>query len=266
MEQLLKTIAALRAENGCPWDRKQTHESLIPYLEEEGAEVVEAILEKDDAHLQEELGDLLLQILLHAQIASERRAFNFIDVANTLNEKMVRRHPHVFAGKTYENEAEQKADWHRIKAEEAKIKGEEKGLLSSLDPTFSGLKRAFDLQKKAASVGFDWNNFDDVWAKVEEERDEFQAEIQKGSKVDLEAEFGDLLFALVNVARHLEIDPERAISRTNVKFQRRFSHVEAAVGDRLGEATLEKMDAAWNDAKAAELPDGKSINHPLKRS
>src|SRR5699024_290549 len=137
---------------------------------------------------------------------------------------------------------------------------EEKGLLSSLDPTFSGLKRAFDLQKKAASVGFDWDNFDDVWAKVEEEQGEFQAELKKSSKADLEAEFGDLLFALVNVARHLEIDPERAMSRTNVKFQRRFSHVEAQVGDRFGEATLEEMDAAWNDAKAAELPDGKSIN------
>src|SRR5699024_10146364 len=135
---------------------------------------------------------------------SERRAFNFIDVANTLNEKMIRRHPHVFAGKTYANEAEQKADWNRIKAEEAEAKGEEKGLLSSLDPTFSGLKRAFDLQKKAASVGFDWDNFDDVWAKVEEEQGEFQAELKKSSKADLEAEFGDLLFALVNVARHLE--------------------------------------------------------------
>ncbi len=250
---LLETIALLRSEEGCPWDRAQTHHSLIPYLEEEAAEVIEALLKEDASALKEELGDLLLQILLHAEIASEQGEFNFIDVAITLEEKIKRRHPHLFAGKIYLTEKAQKADWEAIKAKERLAKGlpKKKGLLEEVGYTLSSIKRAENLQNVAAKVGFDWPEITPVFAKVEEEYQEFLAEYRAQNQNRLEAEFGDLLFSLINLARFMKIDPERALNRTNLKFSQRFAYIERHLpkGKTIEEMTLQELDQLWEEAK-----------------
>lgn len=282
LDQLLKTIARLRAEDGCPWDRAQTHFSLIPYLKEESAEVIDAIHEiheidpldkmgknsridvdavvdsKDlalkEAALEEELGDLLLQILLHCEIAKERNAFDFSDVMVRLNDKMIRRHPHLFAGKKYQSIAEQKADWARIKAEEREEKGllPETSLLANIPKALSPLKQAELLQKRAATVGFDWEEITPVIEKVEEERQELAEAMESGEREAIQSELGDLLFSLVNLARFLEIDPEEALQSTNLKFRRRFNYIEQQAEAPLEELSLEDLDRYWNAAKRGE--------------
>lgn len=264
LDQLLETIAHLRAEDGCPWDREQTHISLIPYLEEESAEVIDAIYEIDEedhedhqvkeAALEEELADLLLQILLHCEIAKEREAFDFSDVMKCLNDKIVRRHPHVFAGKQYHSVAEQKADWVRIKAEERAEKGLEadSSLLSGIPRALSPLRQAELLQKKAATVGFDWKEIDPVIEKVEEERLEFFEAMDNGDREAMIGELGDLFFSLVNLARFLEIDPEEALQSTNLKFRRRFNYIEKIAKISLEKLSLEELDHYWNEAKRGE--------------
>lgn len=282
LDQLLKTIARLRAEDGCPWDRAQTHLSLIPYLKEESAEVIDAIHEiheidsldkmgknsridvdtvvdsKDlalkEAALEEELGDLLLQILLHCEIARERNTFDFSDVMVRLNDKMIRRHPHLFAGKKYQSIAEQKADWARIKAEERVEKGllPETSLLAGIPKALSPLKQAELLQKRAATVGFDWEEITPVIEKVEEERQELAEAMESGEREAIQSELGDLLFSLVNLARFLEIDPEEALQSTNLKFRRRFNYIEQQAEAPLEELSLEDLDRYWNAAKRGE--------------
>lgn len=253
VERLLKRIQFLRSEQGCPWDRAQTHQSLIPYLEEEAAEVVEALIAEDACALKEELGDLLLQILLHAEIAKERGQFSFREIAAELDEKIKRRHPHLFGKAHYTNEGERKAAWEEIKAQERVAKGlpAKKGLLESVGYSLSAIKRAESLQQVAAKVGFDWPDIAPVFAKVDEEYQELLVEYRAGDQAALEAEFGDLLFSLVNLARFLKVDPERALNRTNVKFKERFAYIEANIpsGRSLESLTLAELDQLWEAAK-----------------
>ena len=263
---LLSVIKKLRSEEGCPWDRAQTHKSLIPFLEEESAEVIDAIHEADPAHLQEELADLLLQILLHSEIASEAGQFDFIDVMESVKEKMIRRHPHVFAGKRYNSIAEQKADWQRIKQAERIEKGlaPETSILAGIPSALPALNQAKILQAKAAKVGFDWDDIRDVVAKVDEERDELREAMEIGTAADIESELGDLLFSLVNLSRFLEIDPTTALNRTNQKFRRRFQYIEREASTPLTSLSLEALDAYWNAAKAEENSDG-TLKHAEER-
>ncbi len=254
LQELLAVIKKLRSENGCPWDRAQTHHSLVPFLEEESAEVIDAIDEQDDAHLKEELADLLLQILLHSEIASERKAFDFSDVMQSLQEKMIRRHPHVFANKKYASIAEQKSDWVKIKQAEREAKGlpAEQSLLAGIPFALSALKQADLLQEKAAAVGFDWDNIEDVWAKVEEEKQELAEAMTSGVQSEIKGELGDLFFSLVNLSRFLELDATAALNMTNQKFRRRFQYIEQHAQKPLSELSLETLDQYWNQAKAME--------------
>ncbi len=254
INSLLTVIAKLRSEDGCPWDRAQTHESLIPYLEEESAEVIDAIHEKKPQALKEELADLLLQILLHSEIASERNEFNFIDVCELLHNKIVRRHPHVFAGKKYSSIAEQKADWQRIKEAERIERGklEPLSILAKIPSAMPALKQAELLQTKAATVGFDWDNIEDVIAKVDEERAELLAAMATHNKLDIKDELGDCFFSLVNLARFLKLDPNDVLNGTNQKFRNRFYFIEAHSEKEMSEMTLAELDHYWNLAKKAE--------------
>lgn len=255
LSELLAVIKKLRSEDGCPWDRAQTHQSLIPFLEEESAEVIDAIGEEDSTHLKEELADLLLQILLHSEIASEKKAFDFGDVMQSLQEKMIRRHPHVFSGKQYASIEAQKADWQAIKQAERAAKGlpEKQSLLAGVPEAFPALKQAGILQTKAAKVGFDWDDIQDVWGKVEEERLELVEAMAMGDTQEIEGELGDLLFSLVNLSRFLKLDATHALNLTNKKFKRRFQYIEDHAPQPLTALTLEELDDYWNQAKKAAL-------------
>lgn len=254
LQDLLAVIKKLRSENGCPWDRAQTHDSLVSFLEEESAEVIDAIDERDDAHLKEELADLLLQILLHSEIASERDAFDFRDVMQSLHEKMIRRHPHVFANKKYASIAEQKSDWVKIKQAEREAKGlpAEQSLLAGIPFAFPALKQAGILQDKASAVGFDWDDIEEVWAKVEEEKQELAEAMTAGSQFEIKGELGDLLFSLVNLSRFLELDATAALNMTNQKFRRRFQYIEQHAPKPISEMSLDALDQYWNQAKEME--------------
>lgn len=255
IKPLVDVMARLRAEDGCPWDRKQTHASLKRYLIEECYEVIDAIDEEDDAELAEELGDVLLQIVFHAQIAHERDAFDINDVVNGIVEKLIRRHPHVFGDVVAETAEAVSLNWDAIKRQEKAAAGIE--VTSRLDGVPTGLPAllaAEKLQSKAAKVGFDWNNAADVWTKVKEEMEEFEAAWKEGeaAKTRASEELGDLLFALVNLARHLKLDPEMALVAANRKFKTRFQYIEkraAQLGRSLEDMTLEEMDQLWEEAK-----------------
>ncbi|HEX6590500.1 MAG TPA: nucleoside triphosphate pyrophosphohydrolase, partial [Moraxellaceae bacterium] len=261
-------MARLRdPERGCPWDLEQDFSTIAPYTLEEAHEVADAIARNDLRNLEEELGDLLLQVVFHAQMASEQQAFDFEDVARGIAEKMIRRHPHVFPGGQLEGEradigSEQVvANWDAIKAAEKAARGETpQRLLDSVSAGLPALTRAEKLQKKAGKVGFDWNDPRAVIAKLCEELDEVEAELDaadagQGSRSAQEDELGDLLFCVVNLARHLDLDSEMALKRANAKFERRFAHIEdslAAQGLPFADATLEQMEALWVEAKQAE--------------
>jgi tetrapyrrole methylase family protein/MazG family protein len=254
--KLREIIATLRGPNGCPWDIKQTHQSLKKYLIEEAYEVIEAIDERDYDHLIEELGDVLLQVLLHAQIGEDDGYFKIEDVIEGLAEKMVRRHPHVFGGdRTAETAEEVVKNWQEIKAEEKGIYT--KSILDEVGRSLPNLIRAFELQKKAAKVGFDWPDVSRAWEKVKEEIAEFEREMQNGGDNEKSAgEFGDILFALVNVARYYKINPDEALFMTNQKFIRRFHFIEEKVresGRAIEEYTLEELDSFWEEAKKSEM-------------
>ncbi|SEN83117.1 tetrapyrrole methylase family protein / MazG family protein [Mesobacillus persicus] len=247
---LRKIIADLRGPNGCPWDKKQTHQSLKKYLIEEAYELIEAINNEDIDHMIEELGDVLLQVMLHAQIGDDDGYFTIEDVIEGISEKMVRRHPHVFGNVEAENVEEVLKNWEEIKQEEKGVT--QKSLLDGVGKGLPNLLRATELQKEAAKVGFDWPDIEPVLAKVQEEISELQEAKQQGKLKDMELEFGDVLFALVNVARHYKIDPEEALFKTNQKFYRRFTHIEekVAAGNRpFNEYSLEELDAFWVEAK-----------------
>ncbi|PWK07873.1 nucleoside triphosphate pyrophosphohydrolase [Tumebacillus permanentifrigoris] len=249
--QFVDIIAALRhPETGCPWDLKQTHQTLRPYVLEEAFEVADAIDRDEPDDIADELGDLLLQIVLHAQVASEEGTFDIYEVIRSASEKMIRRHPHVFATAEAETAEDVVANWADIKAQERADKGEvDEHLLDSVPAALPGILMAHKLQKKAAAVGFDWDDLADVYDKVREEIAELEA------TDDPAGELGDLLFALVNLARFLKVDPEEALARTNRKFRERFAYIEDALraqGKTPSESTLVEMDNLWNAAKKQE--------------
>jgi ATP diphosphatase len=255
--RLLDIMAALRTPGtGCPWDLEQSFETIAPYTIEEAYEVADAIERGDMTDLCDELGDLLLQVVFHAEIAKARGAFDFGAVVEAITAKMIRRHPHVFGDARDLRPDQVKALWGEIKAAERASKpAAPKAALAGVPLGMPGLTRALKLQERAGKVGFDWNDARAVIAKIREEIDEVEAELDAGREDLAQAEVGDLLFALANLARHLKADPEAALRGTNAKFERRFAYIEAALanlGKKPAEATLAEMDALWNEAKAKE--------------
>lgn len=257
---LLAVMRRLRdPENGCPWDLDQDHKSLARYTLEEAYEVVEAIENDDFSHVCEELGDLLLQIVFHAQMASEKNIFNFNEIASREAKKMIERHPHVFGAREASTAQDVLKNWEADKAKKRAAQAEaEKRPVSVLDGVnvaLPAISRALKLQQRAARVGFDWDKPEDVFAKLREETGEMEMEIKAGRADAMEDELGDMFFALVNLARLLKIDPERALRRTNQKFERRFHFIEkelAAQGSDPHQATLDEMESLWKEAKAQE--------------
>src|SRR5580692_8223284 len=265
ISRLIEIMAQLRTPvTGCPWDLEQNFATIAPYTIEEAYEVADAIARGDFEDLRDELGDLLLQVVYHARMAEEEKAFTFGDVVEAITRKMIRRHPHVFADKDGRlTPSEVKGAWDRIKAEEKaeraarRPSGEtpRKSLLSGAKVGQPALTRAMELQRKASSVGFDWNDPRAVLHKIREEADEIEAALDRGDALELAGETGDLLFALVNLARHVGADPEMALRGTNAKFERRFGYIERALelqGRSLENASLAEMDALWNEAKVKE--------------
>jgi len=257
LERLLEIMARLRAPDGCPWDREQTWATIAPYTIEEACEVAEAIAANDPRALTDELGDLLLQVVYHSRIAEEAGHFDFRDVARAVSDKMLRRHPHVFGTEPGGERANpEDFDWEALKAEERAEKGETReSVLDGIPGGLPALVRAMKLTRKAAKVGFDWTDPRDVLAKLGEETAELVAEIDAADRDRMEEEYGDLLFVMANLARHLDLDAETALSRANAKFERRFREIEtrlAAEGRTPSEASLEEMEAHWQAAKLAE--------------
>lgn len=266
ISRLIEIMAALRAPgSGCPWDLEQTFATIAPYTIEEAHEVAEAIARGDLRDLKDELGDLLLQVAFHARMAEEVGAFTFGDVVEAITAKLIRRHPHVFgerAGRMTPDEVS--GLWARIKAEEKADRADERardgaareaaheGVLSVVKAGMPALARAYALQQAASSVGFDWNDPRAVLAKLREELDEIEQALDRDDMAEVAAEIGDFMFAIVNLARHIETDPEAALRSTNAKFERRFAFIEralAARGASPAEATLEEMEALWKRAK-----------------
>ncbi len=253
--QLLAVMAKLRnPEGGCPWDLEQDFRSIAPYTVEEAYEVADAIERDDMAALKDELGDLLFQTVFHARMAEEKGLFDFADVTAAITDKMVRRHPHVFGDSDHRSADEQTDAWEKQKAAERAAKGAT-SILSDVPLGLPGLTRAVKLQKRAARVGFDWPNAKDVLNKITEETGELTEAVERGDKVDIEDEFGDLLFVMANLSRHLKVDPEAALRRANEKFSRRFQHIEKSMSDAdrsLNDASLDELEALWVAAKALE--------------
>ena len=284
--KLVGIMAALRAQNGCPWDRKQTHESLKPYLLEETYEVLETIDQGDQAKLREELGDVLLQVIFHSQIAAEAGAFTVEDVLDTLAEKLVRRHPHVFGNGdqtgTLTNSEQVLNQWEHIKRAEREAAGGTQSALDGVPKTLPALLRAYQTQARAARVGFDWPHnaagLEQIFGKVAEEVGELkealaQAESgpnQPGRQTDIEAELGDILFSLVNLARFVKVNPEEALRRSTNRFIDRFHLVEtqaAENGTALTDMTLAEMDELWEEAKRRlQRPQSDTTSHAGDRA
>lgn len=250
------TIAALRAPNGCPWDREQTHESIARNMIEEAYEAVDAIEQHDAAHLREELGDVLLQVVLQSQIAADAGEFTVADVCRDVNAKMIRRHPHVFGEAAAGSAEEVLSIWDNVKLAEksaADAQAEEpEGLLDSVPVSFPALLQAYKISRKAVAAGFEWNTVEDVWAKVEEEIAEFKQACRSDDAQAKELEFGDVLFSLVNVARKEGIDAETALRATCRKFRERWAFMEGAAwgqGKRIEELDMDEMQQLWDQAK-----------------
>jgi ATP diphosphatase len=267
ISRLNEIMAALRTpETGCPWDLQQTFATIVPYTLEEAYEVADAIARGDVANLREELGDLLLQVVFHARMAEEEGCFDFGDVVDAITRKLIRRHPHVFGDARDLTSEEVKALWGRIKAEEKRERAEARraaglpteeatGALAGVPLALPALTRALKLQENAGKVGFDWNDPRAVLAKLREEIDEVEAELDAGDAQRVAGEVGDLLFAVANLARHLSVDPEAALRGANAKFERRFAHIETRLGEAgraPAEATLDEMEALWSEAKQRE--------------
>jgi MazG family protein len=259
IDALLAIMARLRdPERGCPWDVEQTFATIAPYTLEEAYEVADAIERRDLGDLKDELGDLLLQVVFHSQMAAEARAFSFADVVEAICTKMVRRHPHVFGDAKVENAEAQTEAWEDHKRRERAARGADgRSLLDDVPLALPSLVRALKIQKRAATVGFDWRERAPIMEKLHEELGELDEAIAAGAPVaKLTDELGDILFVCVNIARHLGVDPETALRGTNAKFQRRFAHMEAvfaAKGRALDGASLEEQEAAWQDAKRGEV-------------
>lgn len=263
---LVTLMDRLRSPGGCPWDREQTYNTLAPMLLEEAYETfeaVEAAAEGRPHELRNELGDLLFQVVFYAQVAKERGEFSIDDVTNAVHEKMVRRHPHVFGDAKADNSTEVLRSWEAIKAEEKRAAGDsgkkESSLLDGVSSKAPALMEAHQLSTKAARVGFDWKNIDDIFAKIQEEVEELRAAIAAHAELENEEghahvreEVGDLLFAVTNVARHLQVEPESALKLTNRKFRQRFRHIEESLREKdqqFENTTLEELEALWQEAK-----------------
>ncbi len=262
MNQLLEIMKSLRnPDSGCPWDIEQKFSTIAPYTIEEAYEVADAVARDDMDELCSELGDLLFQVVYHSQMADEKGLFNFRDVTENINEKLIRRHPHVFAESEITDAKTQSIAWEAIKTQERLSKqekaGQEQGLLGGINKAMPALARAQKLQSRAATVGFDWHETQTVLDKIKEELEEVEEEInsETQSVEKIEDEIGDLLFTCVNLARHFSIDSESAVRKTNAKFEKRFAHIENTLKDQgtnLRDATLEMMDKLWNEAKTAD--------------
>jgi nucleoside triphosphate diphosphatase len=266
--RLIEIMAALRTPGaGCPWDLAQDFSTIAPYTIEEAYEVADAIERRDFDDLRDELGDLLLQVVFHARMAEEERLFDFGDVVQAISEKLVRRHPHVFGDARGLDPAAVNALWDKIKAQEKAERRAARGIdpkgarersegaLAGVPAVLPALTRALKLQQKAGKVGFDWNDPAAVLAKIREEADEIAVELESGKTRAVQEEVGDLLFAVVNLARHLDADPEAALRAANEKFERRFGYIEqalAADGKTPAQSTLAEMDELWNEAKRRE--------------
>jgi MazG family protein len=265
-DELVNVMARLRAPGGCPWDREQTYESLAPYLLEEAFESFDAIQDAAEGkteNLREELGDLLLQIIFHSQIAEEAGNFTIEDVCAGITKKMILRHPHVFGDKKFDTANDVLNNWDELKKAEREItKKEEKTKNSILDDVplaFPALIEANKLTKKAAKVGFDWENAEQIFNKFDEEINELKDAVFNAENKNIEEEIGDLLFVVVNLARQLEVEPETALKKTNRKFRQRFKFIETQLNSRgksLEESNLKEMDALWNEAKMLRKNQG----------
>jgi len=253
IQKLVDLMARLRGPNGCPWDKEQTRETLKPMLIEEAYEVLDALDDPDPHELKEELGDLLFQVVFHSQIAAERQEFTLADVVDRNYEKMVRRHPHVFGEADYKTSADVLKNWEDIKAAEKGSAAKAKSSLLDGSPKFlPPLNEAYQLTSKAARVGFDWGHIDPVFDKLQEELTELREAMRAGDGPKIREEVGDIFFAMVNVARFLNVDPESALRQTNRKFAQRFQYIEQALrarGKSPKDSTLEEMDALWEEAK-----------------
>lgn len=252
-DHLREVMATLRSPDGCPWDRKQTHESLREYSIEEVYELVDAIDAGDDNNIIEELGDILMHVILHSQIGEDDGYFTIDDVIRSVTDKMIYRHPHVFSNTKVDSVEDVNRNWEELKKAE---KGEEReSVLDGIPKHLPSLAKAFKLQKKAAKVGFEWEDVSGVWEKLDEELKEVQEAIEKNTLLEMEDEFGDVLFVLANLARYYKINPELALNRANNKFRSRFTYIEEQLtkkGIDMKQASLEEMDAYWDEAKERE--------------
>ncbi len=248
-ERILTIMNELREQ--CPWDRKQTMETLRPLTIEETYELSDVILRNDLKGIKEELGDVLLHIVFYARIGEEQQAFDIADVINTLCDKLISRHPHIYGDVSVKDDEEVKKNWEMLKLKEGK-----RTVLGGVPSSLPALIKSYRIQDKAAQVKFEWENIEDVWKKVEEEQEELKEAVASGAHQKIEEEFGDLLFALVNYSRFLKVDAEAALERTNIKFMRRFNYIEERVssdGKSLSNMSLDEMDALWNEAKRIGL-------------
>jgi len=247
LSELIRTVKTLRGPDGCAWDKKQTHKSLVPYLLEESHEVIEAINEANLTKLKEELGDLLLHIVFQAELAEEEDQFKLSDAIRSINQKLIRRHPHVFSDTQAESIADIKKNWETIKKQEGR-----QSLMEGLPKTFPALLQARRIQERAAEVDFDWEDVKQVWEKIQEEMQELQEAIATQNKTAIEEEMGDLLFSVVNLSRFLGTNPEEALKKTNQKFIRRFKIIEQTLADQkidFKDMTLRELDEIWDQAK-----------------
>jgi MazG family protein len=252
-DELVKLMTTLRGPGGCPWDRKQTLPDLKPYVIEEAYEVVDAIDRDDRRALAEEVGDLLLEAVFIAEITREEGSFDIYDAVGAVHDKLVRRHPHVFADVEADDAEQVLVNWEKLKNEERK--SENKSLLSGVPQALPALLKSSRLTEKAARVGFDWRATDDVFEKLDEETAELREAVKKGAQDEIHEEIGDLLFTIANIARKVNVNPEEALQSTARKFMRRFESMESVVrgrGQNLDQLTLEEMDALWDEAKIAE--------------
>lgn len=243
--RLLTIMDELREQ--CPWDRKQTMETLRPLTIEEMYELADAIVKNDLEEVKKELGDVMLHLVFYAKIGAEKGAFDITDVLNGICDKLVHRHPHIYGDVKVSGEEEVKQNWEKLKLKEGKS-----SVLEGVPVSLPAMVKATRIQEKARGVGFDWDNQEQVWDKVQEELEELKAEVDAGNSTEMEAEFGDLLFSMINYARFLEVNPENALEKTNQKFIKRFQYLEkgaAASGRKLQDMTLAEMDAFWNEAK-----------------
>jgi XTP/dITP diphosphohydrolase len=244
-ERLLKIMDELREQ--CPWDKKQTFLSLRNLTIEETYELADELLDENLEGIREELGDLFLHMVFYSRIGEEKGAFDVADVLNQVCEKLIRRHPHIYGNVRVKDEEEVKQNWEKLKMKEGK-----KSILSGVPQSLPALVKAYRMQEKTAKVGFEWDETEKVWQKVKEEFGELEEARKSGNKKDVEEEFGDALFALVNYARFIDVDPETALARSNSKFKQRFEYIEEKADGPLDQMSLEDMDALWNEAKVLE--------------